>query len=105
MQRELTVAIQYGSEFWHCPHSNDVSSTGVEQNGQGELGSSSSVFCGLRTIASIFFLYFSSIRVRVSGRINMAAKLKEEFLSPERWHSMTVDVKIGTVSEKINFKN
>lgn len=94
-----TVAMQYGSEFWHCAHSRVVSSTGDEQNGQGDVFSSSSVFCGLRTMASIFFLYLSSIWPRVSGRISMAAKLNDEFLSPDRWHSMTVEVKMGTMSE------
>lgn len=96
----FTVAMQYGSVFWHCPHSSTVSSTGLEQYGHGELGSSSSERWGLRTMASIFFLYFSSICPRVSGRISMAAKLNEEFFRPDLWHSMTVDVKIGTMSRK-----
>lgn len=30
----------------------------------------------------------------------MAAKLNEEFFRPDLWHSMTVDVKIGTMSRK-----
>lgn len=100
-QELSTVAMQYGREFWHCAHSRLVSSIGVEQNGQGDLFSSSSVFCGLRTMASIFFLYLSSIWPRVSGRISMAAKVNEEFLSPARWHSMTVEVKMGTMSEML----
>lgn len=51
------------------------------------------------TICSIFFLYLASIWFLYSGRSNMAAKLKEEFFSPARWHSITVDVNIGTMSE------
>ena len=95
----ITVAMQYGREFWHWAHSRLVSSIAVEQKGQGDLFSSSSLFCGLRTMASIFFLYLSSIWPRVSGRISIAAKLNEEFLSPARWHSITVEVKMGTMSE------
>lgn len=33
---------------------------------------------------------------RFSGRISTAANSKADFLSPARWHSMTVSVKIGT---------
>ena len=52
------------------------------------------------TIISIFFLYLTSILGRYSGRINMAAKLKEECFKPARWHSITVEVNIGTMSTK-----
>ena len=30
----------------------------------------------------------------------MAAKLNAEFLRPERWHSITVEVRMGTTSGK-----
>lgn len=51
-----------------------------------------------RTIASIFFLYVGLISLRYSGLISMAAKLKAEFFSPARWHSITADVSMGTTS-------
>lgn len=51
-----------------------------------------------RTIASIFFLYVGLMSLRYSGLINMAAKLKAEFFSPARWHSITADVSMGTTS-------
>ena len=50
------------------------------------------------TIASIFFLYLASILLRYSGLISMAAKLKAEFFRPALWHSITVDVRMGTMS-------
>lgn len=50
------------------------------------------------TIASIFFLYLASILLRYSGLISIAAKLKAEFFRPALWHSITVDVRIGTMS-------
>lgn len=50
------------------------------------------------TIASIFFLYLRSILLRYSGLINIAAKLKAEFFSPALWHSITAEVKSGTMS-------
>ena len=53
-----------------------------------------------RTIASIFFLYLASILWRYSGLINIAAKLKAEFFRPALWHSITVDVRMGTMSAK-----
>ncbi len=51
-----------------------------------------------RTMASIFFLYLRSILLRYSGLISIEAKLKAEFLSPARWHSITADVRMGTMS-------
>lgn len=50
------------------------------------------------TIASIFFLYLASILLRYSGLISIAAKLNAEFFRPARWHSITVEVRIGTMS-------
>lgn len=50
------------------------------------------------TIASIFFLYLASILLRYSGLISMAAKLKAEFFRPALWHSITVEVRMGTMS-------
>lgn len=50
------------------------------------------------TIASIFFLYFTSILLRYSGLMSIAAKLNAEFFRPARWHLITVDVRIGTIS-------
>lgn len=50
------------------------------------------------TTVSIFFLYLGSILHRYSGLINIAAKLKAEFFNPARWHSITAEVKIGTMS-------
>ena len=35
---------------------------------------------------------------RYSGLMSMAAKLKEDPLSPDRWHSITVEVRMGTMS-------
>ena len=54
------------------------------------------------TTLSILVLYFTSILSRYSGLSNMAAKLNAEFFRPERWHSITVDVKIGTISKNKN---
>lgn len=51
------------------------------------------------TMASSFFLYLGSILLRYSGLISMAATLKAEFFSPARWHSITADVRIGTMSK------
>ncbi len=51
-----------------------------------------------RTMPSIFFLYLRSILSLYSGLINMAAKPNDELRSPDRWHSITVDVSIGTTS-------
>lgn len=56
------------------------------------------LFVTHRTMASIFFLYLGLMLLRYSGLINMAAKLKAEFLSPARLHSMTADVRMGTMS-------
>lgn len=49
-------------------------------------------------MASIFFLYLASILLRYSGLMSMAAKLKAEFFRPALWHSITVEVRMGTMS-------
>ena len=48
-------------------------------------------------IASIFFRYFSSISFLYSGLIRVAAWVKAEFLRPDLWHSITVEVRMGTM--------
>ena len=53
---------------------------------------------GLRTIASIFLPYLASICDLYSGRMSIAAKLKAALRNPARWHSITVEVRIGTTS-------
>lgn len=50
------------------------------------------------TICSIFFFHLESMLCRYSGLMSMAAKLKEDPLSPDRWHSITVEVRMGTMS-------
>ena len=54
--------------------------------------------CSYLTICSIFFFHLGSIFWRYSGRISMAAKLKEDPFNPDQWHSITVEVKMGTMS-------
>ena len=49
-------------------------------------------------MASSFLRYLASILLRYSGLISMAAKLNAEFFRPARWHSMTADVRMGTMS-------
>ena len=51
------------------------------------------------TIPSIFFLYLRSILSLYSGRISIAAKPNDELRKPDLWHSITVEVRIGTTSE------
>ena len=60
-----------------------LSVTSFGQNGQRVSFSGSSVRWGFLTIASIFFLYFSSISLLCSGRINIAAYVKAEFFKPD----------------------
>ena len=50
----------------------------------------------LRTIASIFRFKLGSMTLRCSGRISMTAYSYADVLSPARWHSMTVEVRMGT---------
>lgn len=50
------------------------------------------------TICSIFFFHLGSIRCRYSGLISIAAKVNADTLRPARWHSITVDVRMGTTS-------
>ena len=57
--------------------------TSFGQNGQRVSFSGSSVRWGFLTMASIFFLYFSSISLLCSGRINIAAYVKAEFFKPD----------------------
>lgn len=47
---------------------------------------------------SNFFFHLASILGRYSGLISIAAYVNAESLSPDLWHSMTVDVNIGTIS-------
>lgn len=49
-------------------------------------------------MASIFLLYLASILLRYSGLISIAAKLKAECFRPALLHSITVYVRIGTMS-------
>lgn len=99
----LTVAIQNGIVFLHLSQVISVSGSLLLQYGQGVRGSSSIswslVLGGFLTIASIFLLYFASTCILYSGRISIAAKLNAACFSPARWHSITVDVKIGTISK------
>jgi len=50
------------------------------------------------TICSIFFLYLASMSCLYSGLMSIVAKLYAEACSPALWHSITVDVRIGTMS-------
>ena len=50
------------------------------------------------TICSIFFLHLTSICWRYSGLMSIAAKPNADPFSPALWHSITVDVSIGTTS-------
>lgn len=50
------------------------------------------------TIVSTFLTYFGSICDRCSGLINWTAYSKADFLRPARWHSITAEVSIGTMS-------
>lgn len=90
--------------FLHLSQVTSVSGTLLLQYGHGVRGSSSFsisfILGAFLTIASIFLLYFISICPRYSGRINIAAKLKAAFFKPALWHSITVEVNIGTISKK-----
>mmetsp|Transcript_200 Transcript_200/g.593 ORF Transcript_200/g.593 Transcript_200/m.593 type:complete len:207 (-) Transcript_200:947-1567(-) len=92
------VATQYGIVLRVDGHSSTVSATRASgSKGEGVAGSSrSSRSPGLRTIASILRLYASPICERYSGRISVVACSKAAARSPERWHSMTVEVIMGT---------
>jgi len=90
--------------FLHLSQVTSVSGTLLLQYGHGVRSSSSFsmsfVLGGFLTIASIFLMYFASTCPRYSGRISIAAKLKAAFFKPALWHSITVEVNIGTISEK-----
>merc|ERR1719409_2708313 len=44
----------------------------------------------------IFFLYCSAMELRYSGLISVLANWNEAPLKPARWHSITVEVRMGT---------
>ena len=50
----------------------------------------------LRTIASIFLLYAGLMSSRYSGLISMAAYSKAVLFMSALWHSITVEVRMGT---------
>ena len=79
-------------------HSNCVNGIISLLTGHNDMSSGASSPCcdRRRTIASIFRFKLGSIALRCSGRINMTAYSYADALSPARWHSMTVDVKICT---------
>lgn len=98
--------MQKGIVFLHLSQVTSVSGTLLLQYGHGVRGSSSFSISfalgGFLTIASIFLLYFASTCPRYSGRISIAAKLKAAFFKLALWHSITVEVNIGTISETQN---
>ena len=108
----------------HTRQSSCVSGMSWLQTGQGAKGSISSILSGLRTIFSILRLYAVEIEflhekdtilsigaiVEIykilhvlkkckyylnSGRINIVAYSKPVFLKPDRWHSITVEIRMG----------
>ena len=54
------------------------------------------------TTCYTFFFHLVSICCRYSWRINMTAKLNKEFFRPDCWHSIMVEVRMGTMSGKGN---
>lgn len=90
--------------FLHLSQVTSVSGTLLLQYGHGVRSSSSfsatliPYLGGFLTIASIFLLYLASTCPRYSGRISIAAKLKAALFKPALWHSITVEVNIGTMS-------
>lgn len=102
----ITVATQMGKVVLHWKQFTSITGKLALQIGHGcdSSGCASSISLTprgvFRTIASIFLLYFVSIWLRYSGRINITANVNADFCRPARWHSMTVDVKIGTTSNK-----
>ena len=71
--------------------------TSLVQYGHLVLLSASSVLWGFLMMASIFFRYFSSMSFLYSGLMRVAAWVKAEFFRPDLWHSMTVEVRMGTI--------
>ena len=105
IMEDSTVAIQIGNVVLHCPQTICMLGSGVSQTGHGlDSCSPSSSICprgAFLTMDSIFLMYLLSIWLRCSERINMTAYSKADFRSPVLWHSMTVEVRIGTTSGKI----
>lgn len=100
----LTVAMQIGKLVLHWWHESSIIWRLHSQIGHSWASSwyESSVslipFGAFRTIASILFAYFWSIWLRYSDRINIEAYENAAFWNPTRWHSITVEVSMGTVS-------
>mmetsp|Transcript_36982 Transcript_36982/g.82212 ORF Transcript_36982/g.82212 Transcript_36982/m.82212 type:complete len:214 (-) Transcript_36982:3803-4444(-) len=92
------VEMSKGMMFWQLMHCSSVSGPGMLQKGHSSSASSASSasLSGLRTMSSIFFLYFIATWFLYSGLINIEAYSKAVFLRPARWHSITVDVRMGT---------
>lgn len=105
-------AMQNGMEFLHPVQMSSVSSNGKSQNGHGVSSPiySSSSFrvpfiplppspADLRMSVSILRRILGSICSRYSLLMSCVAKSNALFRKPARWHSITVEVKIATVSE------
>jgi hypothetical protein len=58
-------------------------------------------FHAYRTINSILRLNFGSIWFRYSGRTKVEAYSNADRFIPDRWHSITVDVRMATESKII----
>lgn len=103
-QRDFTVAMHMGKFVLHWWQDNSIICKLKSQMGHAfvsfwyESSASLIPFGAFRTIASIFFAYFWSIWLRFSDRISIDAYEKAAFWNPTRWHSITVEVNIGTVS-------
>lgn len=105
-----TVATHMGNVVLHWKHDNSIIGSSKSHSGHFCVSSWYSSSASLiprgafRTIASIFFAYFGSIWLRYSERINIDAYENAAFWKPTRWHSITVDVNIGTISVKTKIR-